>query len=445
MHRVTPLLVALLAAAAAVAAPWAGAAPGAPEPQPSRVAAYQPDRLVVTFLDGRVEVVALSPGSDVPDAARAWRSRSDVALAEPNWAFRAMGGPNDPSYAEQWGLHNTGQRVAGERAGASDVDIDAPEGWAAAYGDGRFPSSGGTVVGVIDTGVDLGHPDLDGKVVACASAIAGTGRVVDGSCADDNGHGTHVAGTIAAATANRRGVAGVAPDAALAVFKALNSDGIGYDSDIVAGIRWLRTVAGARVINMSFGDVSRTSVLEDELAAASAAGVLLVAAAGNEGDATANYPAHHPDVVSVSAVDSRGSRAAFSNCNADVEVAAPGATVVSTAQGGGYGANTGTSMAVPHVAGVAAVLMSRRGLDAEGARAALTAGVERDGRCNGVGIVNLARAMQAEVRAGAAPRRTPMPTPSSSPSSSPWLTIPSGLLGSPSPSPSPSRTASPRA
>ena len=452
MLRVTPLLASALGVLGHLAVPAAGAESVAaplmrPDTAVDSLAAgpHQPDRLVVTSSDGAPRVVRLPVGSDVTAEAARYRRQPGVRAAEPNWAFRVSAGPDDPEFGRQWGLHNAGRSSRdGGTARVADADVDAPEGWSAAYGAGRFPSSGGTVVGVIDTGIDEWHPDLQGKVIACASATTGSGQVVEGTCRDDHGHGTHVAGIIGAVAGNGVGVAGVAPDARLAVFKALDRTGVGYDADIVAAIRWLHRRAGARVINMSFGDVNRTTALDEALAEAAAAGVLLVAAAGNEGDATANYPAFHPDVMSVGAVDARGYRAPFSNCNTDVEIGGPGSGVHSTTAGGDYGARTGTSMAAAHVSGVAAVLMSQRGLDADGARTVLRSATERSSGCNGTGVVNLQRAVAApgpQPRPRPSASRTPSPSPSASASASSWLPLPP-LLGSPSsrPSPSPSTT-----
>lgn len=327
-----------------------------------------------------VDVVTLPAGVDPLDAAAAYGASPFVDFAEPNYVFTAIGTPNDASFSSMYGLDK----------------IDAPEGWTTAYGPTSFPSTGGIRVGVVDTGVDRAHADLGSKVKACAQALTNFGILQSGSCNDDNGHGTHTAGTIAAVTNNGVGVAGVAPNADLAICKALNVAGTGFASDIIKCINWLRTTGGARIISMSIGSTGSTAAYDRELAAAAAAGVLLIAAAGNDGDTTMNYPAGHKDVVSVAATDRNDARADFSNCNADVEVAAPGVDILSTVPGG-YGTMSGTSMAAPHVSGVAAVVMWQKGLSASATRALLSSSSDDLGpagkdTCFGAGRVNLARA-----------------------------------------------------
>jgi thermitase len=270
-----------------------------------------------------------------------------VEYAEPNLIVRAAWFPNDPRFNELYGLHNTGQG-----GGTADADIDAPEGWKAA-GLGSWPATGGVRIGVIDTGIDQTHPDLSGQTVACT-------RFQDlaqlDQCADDNDHGTHVAGTIAAKANNGIGVAGVAFNADLVVCKALDEFGSGTIADVASCIAW--TVSeGAKVISMSLEGGASTT-LQNAVANAwnDGNGAVVVAAAGNEGDATVAYPAGYPEVVSVAATDNRDVRADFSNANSDVEIAAPGVDVLSTVPGGGYDFFSGTSMATPHVSGVAGVL-----------------------------------------------------------------------------------------
>ena len=328
-----------------------------------------------------VDVVTLPKGIDPLAAARVYAANPAVDFAEPNYAFTVLGTPNDPSFASMYGLDK----------------IDAPEGWTTAYGPTSFPSAGGVRVGVVDTGVDRSHADLGAKVKACAQAITSFGILQSGSCNDDHGHGTHTAGTIAALTNNGVGVSGVAPNADLAICKALNVAGSGFATDIIKCINWLRTTGGARIISMSIGSTGTTTAYDRELTAAAAAGVLLIAAAGNDGNTTMNYPAGHRDVVSVAATDRNDAKASFSNCNADVELAAPGVDILSTVPGG-YGTMSGTSMAAPHVSGVAAVVMWQKGLSAAATRALLTSTSDDLGpagrdTCFGVGRVNLGRAI----------------------------------------------------
>ena len=281
-----------------------------------------------------------------PAAAAATLARSAaVEYAEPNVELRALAIPNDARFGELYGLSN-----------ANDADMDAPEGWDAA-GLGGFPATGGVKVGIVDTGIDKNHEDLSGKTVECAQVqLLTNNRVTEGNCTDQNDHGTHVAGTIAAKANNGVGVAGVSFSSQLAICKALNAAGSGTTAGVANCITYLAG-KGVRIISMSLGGGASTT-LQTAVANAykNGTGTLIVAAAGNDGDATLNYPAAYPEGVSVAATDNTDKRASFSNANADVEIAAAGVNVLSTKRGGGYVAFSGTSMATPHVSGVAAVI-----------------------------------------------------------------------------------------
>jgi thermitase len=280
-----------------------------------------------------------------PAAAAATLSRSAaVEYAEPNLELHALATPNDARFGELYGLNN-----------ANDADMDAPEGWDAA-GLAAFPASGGVKVGIIDTGIDKSHEDLAGKTVECASASLLTNAVSEGSCTDMNDHGTHVAGTIAAKAHNGVGVAGVSFNSQLAICQALNAVGSGTTAGVANCITYLAG-KGVKIISMSLGGGASTTLQTAVRKAWNGGnGTLIIAAAGNDGDATLNYPAAYAEVVSVAATDSNDNRASFSNANADVEIAAAGVNVLSTKRGGGYVAFSGTSMATPHVSGVAALI-----------------------------------------------------------------------------------------
>jgi thermitase len=361
-------------------------APGATAMQRTAAA----DRAAVL---GRVGSIAASGaqvvrvGGDAAAAAAALTRSAGVEYAEPNVELHALAIPNDALFGQLWGFNQP-----------NDADIDAPEGWDAG-GLGTFPATGGVKVGIVDTGIDNTHEDLAGKTVDCGSASALFGSVSSGSCADDNDHGTHVAGTIAAKANNAVGVAGVAFNSSLGICKALNALGSGSTAGVANCITWLAQ-RGAKVISLSLGGGASTT-LQTAVRNAynNGNGSLIVAAAGNDGNATLNYPAAYPEVVSVAATDGNDARASFSNANADVEIAAPGVNVLSTKRGGGYVAFSGTSMATPHVSGVAALIWGKNpGWTAAQVRSKLDAAVDDKGAPGrdpsyGFGRVNLLKAL----------------------------------------------------
>jgi type VII secretion-associated serine protease mycosin len=215
----------------------------------------------------------------------------------------------------------------------------------------------GVIVAVIDTGVDGSHPDLAGHVLTGYNAI--TNKV--GGNTDGNGHGTHVAGTIAALTGNGVGVSGFAPDARILPVKVFGNDGAGYMSDVAEGIVWA-TDHSAKVINMSIGSTAKLAAVSSAIKYARSKGVTVVAAAGNEREegSPTSYPAADEGVIAVAATDSADRYAYYSNAGSYVDVAAPGSNIINTystsLHDGDYAMMSGTSMASPHVAAVAALL-----------------------------------------------------------------------------------------
>lgn len=379
MRRALTLGIAALLAGSAVTATAAQAASARYDARTVIVKYTDRSSALQRSLEGRLAGVLSTVGniagigaqvvqvSGDPAAAAARLNRSSAVLyAEPNYIVRTSAAPNDPRFAELYGLHNTGQG-----GGTPGADIKALNGWAAA-GLGTFPSAqNGAKIGIVDSGIQAGHEDLAGKVVNCAGVrsfgidllglitlpLFADPAIVDGRCADDNGHGTHVAGTAAAFANNGRGIAGVAFNSPLAICKALDRSGAGAVAGVANCIGYLAS-NGAKVISLSLGSTADSTTLRNAVAAAGQS-ALVVAAAGNGANSTLNYPAGYPQAVSVAATDNRDQRAPFSTFNADVEVAAPGVNITSTWNDGGYRTISGTSMATPHAAGVAAIIAGR--------------------------------------------------------------------------------------
>ena len=259
-----------------------------------------------------------------------------IAYAEPNYLVYAAGSdavqPNDPDWSKQWNMSR----------------IEAPAAWALSTG------QPGVIVAVLDTGVDTGHPDLS------ASLLAGYDFVNDDSDPDDDhGHGTHVMGIVAAKLNNGLGVAGLAPGVSILPLKVLNEEGAGDHFHVSQGM--LYAIAnGASVINLSFAG-PHSETLQGGVRSAYAAGALLVAATGNNGTNSVSYPARYAEVLAVAATDYNDRWPSYSNWGPEVDLAAPGGTSgnqVWSTWPGGYAWNYGTSMAVPHVSGAAALIRS---------------------------------------------------------------------------------------
>lgn len=214
------------------------------------------------------------------------------------------------------------------------------------------------LLAVVDSGVNAQHPDLQGRVHAGYDFVN-----EDADAADDHGHGTHIAGILAANANNNIGIAGVCPQCTILPVKVLNRQNSGTWADVTAGVLYA-VDAGAQVINLSLGGYNDTQVMRDAVAYATSKGVLVVAAAGNGKTDAPNYPAAIPQVLSVAATRSDDTRWSLSNYGEWVDIAAPGYTIFSTHSDlnndrQGYAYMTGTSMATPHVAGLAGLLLSQ--------------------------------------------------------------------------------------
>ena len=314
------------------------------------------DPLGVTFL-------RVPPGTEAETVQELQRDPRGV-YADLNYRVRAQEVPNDPYWPQQWAL----------------VKIGAPAAWDIAH------SSSDMVVALLDTGVYLGHPDLQTSLWTNVGEIPDNGidddhngkaddvhgwhffhqwngsvqepyenRVID----DDNGHGTHVAGIVGAETNNGIGIASVSRGARVMIVKVLDEKGDGWYSDVAAGVVYA-VDNGAKIINLSLGGEEPSQVLQDAINYAYRKGALLVAAAGND-DRAVYYPAASENVVAVVATDANDQRMSFSNHGPEVDIAAPGENIISTWPFLDlYYYKRGTSMAAPHVSGAAALLWTWR-------------------------------------------------------------------------------------
>lgn len=265
---------------------------------------------------------------------RYFQKREGVVYAEPHFLYlqNQFDLPNDLLYQEkyQWNL----------------PIIETEAGWNISKGSKKV------VIAVVDTGVDLAHPDLKKRLVKGYNVLKKNNKPND-----DNGHGTHVAGIIASETNNQEGTAGVTWYNKIMPVKVMNKKGYGTSFDISKGIIWA-TDHGADVINLSLGNYQPSAIMQEAVQYAFDKNVVLVAAAGNDSTSQPSYPSAFPEVLSVSAVNPDGSLADFSNYGDYIDVAAPGVSIPSTYFKKRYAALSGTSMASPHVAGLAGLILS---------------------------------------------------------------------------------------
>lgn len=315
-------------------------------------------------------LVQLDSKTDLRQALDHFRKHPDVLYAEPNYRLQVAGAtpspvlPDDFDFAQLWGMQNVGQAE-----GTQGADIHAAQAWEYATGDKRI------VVAVVDTGIDFYHPDLADNIWKNPNEVVGDGIDDDGNGypddihgydfvsddgdpLDDLGHGTHVAGTIGAVGNNQAGVVGVCWKVSLMAVKVFDETGNGDVERAIEGIRYA-VENGARVINASWGSYDKSRALEEVINEVHQAGVVFIAAAGNDNSANPFYPAAYNHVISVAATNAKDQRARFSNYAPYVTVSAPGENIYSTVPNGGYEFYSGTSMATPHVSGVAALILSR--------------------------------------------------------------------------------------
>lgn len=304
----------------------------------------------------------------------------EIDIAEPNWIYNISQIPNDPEYSKLWGLNNTGSNDPSS-VGIAGVDISSEKAWDIQTGNKNL------TVAVIDTGVAYNHHDLKDNIWVNIVEKEGQPGIDDDENGyiddiygydffnndsdpiDDNGHGSHCSGIIGAKGNNGIGITGINWNTQIMAIKVFSNDGRGGPLDkILQAIRYA-TKMGAKIINNSWGGNFYSKILEQEIREAGEKGVLFIAAAGNEksnNDSIPVYPASYklPNMISVAAVDNKGERATFSNYGRKtVHVAAPGESIYSvypkkTEPTEGYEYLSGTSMATPHVTGIAALLLS---------------------------------------------------------------------------------------
>ena len=320
--------------------------------------------------------------------------------------------PNDPMFAEQWALSNSGQN-----GGKANADLAAIKAWLKTQGSEKV------VVAVLDTGVDYGHPDLvsniwfrpdnipqykDDELGTFNDRYGFNGTDNQSDPMDDNGHGTHCAGIIGAEGDNQQGIAGINWKVQIMPLKFLGRGGSGTTKDAIEAINYAidrkRNGVNLRVISASWGSTQYSKALEETIRAAGEEGILFIAAAGNNGtsnDRFPHYPSNYdlPNVISVAALDRNDQLASFSNFGIKtVHIAAPGKEILSTWLNKDFREASGTSMATPYVSGVAAlILASEPNMTVEKLRERLLKSVDKidslDGKVESGGRINAAKAL----------------------------------------------------
>ncbi|NWJ46032.1 MAG: S8 family serine peptidase [Chloroflexi bacterium] len=368
------------------------------------------------------------PKGQVANKIASFKKYGAVAYAEPNYIITAADVPNDSYYNQLWAMKNTGQAVSGI-SGTAGVDIQAEAAWAVTKG------SQSIVVGIVDTGIDYTHPDLatnvwsnPGGVGGCAVGTHGFNALTN-TCdpMDDNDHGSHVSGTIGATGNNATGVTGINWNVSLMGLKFLNSTGSGNTAGAIAAIDFAVKAKQAgvniRVLNNSWGGGGFSQALLDEINLANSNDILFVAAAGNSSlnlDSTPSYPASYnaPNIVAVAATTQTDGLAGFSNYGAtSVHLGAPGVNILSTTRYSSYSYFDGTSMATPHVAGAAALVLSTGSFTTAQLKDKLLSNVDTDpalvGKTVTGGRLNLCKAVNGSCGVVVAPDFTLSASPAS--------------------------------
>lgn len=390
--------------------PAPGAVPPAVARRPVHALRATAVALVVLLATGALGVTSAAPlpaGLDAPIRAFGWP---------------ADGQPNDPFYGLQADL----------------APIGMPSAWA------RTTGSAGVIVAVLDTGVDASNPEFAGRMVPGYNALTGQedAGTAFAATSDGAGHGTHVAGTIAAAANNGAGIAGIAPSVTIMPIKVLGDDGEGDFGAMLDGMDWALD-HGARILTMSLGgslEPAAIAYIQNFIDGAHAAGAVLVAASGNDGATLNQYPCNFTYVICVGSTTTDGTAVStFSTRTSALALVAPGERIASTLPGGDYGYGSGTSMATPHVTGAVALLRSYQpAITADQVFTTLTQTARpltSGGRnpASGFGLVQVGAALD-RVAAGS----SPTPTPTGSPGATPTPTPGTGPTPLPGPTPDPS-------
>ncbi|RSD26980.1 S8 family serine peptidase [Mesobacillus subterraneus] len=277
---------------------------------------------------GDISLLTVSKVSDLLPLTKELLTRKEVEFAEPNYNIETAYIPQDPGYTKQWYLPRIGM----------------PAAWDLTKGNSAI------TVAVVDSGVQMNHPDLKGKITSPINMLTGSPDTL----ADE--HGTHVAGIIAASL-NSSGIAGIAPNVKIMPINVFSGDSATV-FNIIRGIYYAADHK-ANIINLSLGGTYYSQSLESAINYARTHGVLLVAAAGNDSSNITTYPAAFPGVIGVSATNSKDEMASFSNFGSYIDIAAPGEMIYSTISGSSYNYMSGTSMAAPVVSGVSALILSK--------------------------------------------------------------------------------------